>query len=169
VTGFYSQYDRLRTLEPLPDGGFAFRNYGAGRVRGVEMWGDWHPSGSLHFSAGLVQQSVRSGLTAGSKDSTGATGLATNDPARHWLLRMSKDIGDAHQLDLTLRYQASLPKPAVPAYYELDARWMWALRRDTELAVIGQNLLHSTHAEFAAAPNGSVFARSVLLKLTQRF
>jgi iron complex outermembrane receptor protein len=168
VTGFYSQYDRLRTLEPLPGGGFVLRNYGEGRVRGVEMWGRWHPSGSLHFSGGLVQQSIRTGLTAGSKDSSG-TGLATNDPARHWLLRISKDISDASQLDLTLRYQGSLAKPAVPAYYEMDARWMWALRRDTELAVIGQNLLHSTHAEFGAAPNRSVFARSVLLKLSQRF
>jgi iron complex outermembrane recepter protein len=169
VTGFYGQYDRLRTLEPLAGGGFVFRNYGEGRVQGVEMWSRWHPSDSLHLSGGLVQQSIRSGLSAGSKDLSGATGLATNDPARRWLLRVSKDISDASQLDLTLRYQGSLPKPAVPAYYEMDAHWMWALRRDTELAVIGQNLLHSTHAEFGAAPNRSVFARSVLLKLTQRF
>ncbi len=168
ITGFYSQYDRLRTLEPLAGGGVAFRNFGEGRVRGIETWGRWHPSDSLHLSAGLVQQSIRTGLTAGSRDSSGATGLATNDPRRHWMLRLSKDISDASQLDATLRYQGSLPKPAVPAYHELDVRWMWAPRRNTELSLIGQNLLHRSHAEFGAA-SGSVFERSVLLKLVQRF
>ncbi|MDB5907314.1 MAG: TonB-dependent receptor [Massilia sp.] len=168
VTAFYSQYARLRTLEPLPGGGLAFRNFGEGDTRGVELWGRWHPSDSLHLSAGLVQQSIRTGLSTGSKDSSGDTELATNDPGRHWMARASKDLSDTMQLDATLRYQGSLPKPAVPAYYEMDLRWMWRLRPDTELSVIGQNLLHSSHAEYGAAPNRSVFERSVLLKLTQR-
>jgi iron complex outermembrane receptor protein len=169
VTGFYSQYDRLRTLEPLAGGGVGFRNFGEGRVRGVEMWGRWHPSDSLHLSAGLVRQAIRSGLSAGSRDSSGATGLSTNDPGRHWLLRASKDISDTSQVDATLRYQGSLPAPAVPAYYEMDVRWMWALLPNTELALIGQNLLHGSHVEFGGAPGASVFERSVMLKLTQRF
>jgi iron complex outermembrane receptor protein len=169
VTGYYSQYDRLRTLEPLPGAGLAFANYGEGRTRGVELWGRWHPSDSMHLSAGLVQQAIRTGLSAGSKDSTGQTGLATNDPGRHWLLRLSKDISDASQFDVTLRYQGSLPNPAVPGYYEMDMRWMWAARQNTEISMIGQNLLHRSHTEFGAAPGSSEFERSVLLKLTQRF
>ncbi|MDB5934883.1 MAG: TonB-dependent receptor [Massilia sp.] len=169
VTGYYSQYDRLRTLEPLAGGGVAFRNFGEGTVRGVEMWGRWHPSDSLHLSAGLVRQKVRTGLSAGSKDSSGDSGLSTNDPDRHWLLRLSKDISDTQQFDVTLRYSGSLPKPAVPAYYEMDARWMWELRPDTELSLVGQNLLHKSHVEFGGAPGRSVFERGVLLKLTQRF
>ena len=169
ITGFYSQYDRLRTLEPLTGGGVAFRNYGEGRVRGVEMWGRWHPSDSLHLSAGLVQQKIHTGLSAGSKDSSGDTGLSTNDPDRHWLLRVSKDISDHSQVDATLRYQGSLPKPAVPAYYEMDVRWMWAVLPNTEVSLIGQNLLHKSHVEFGGPASRSVFERSVLLKLTQRF
>jgi iron complex outermembrane receptor protein len=169
VTGFYSQYDRLRTLEPLAGGGLAFRNYGEGQVRGVEMWGRWHPSDSLHLSAGLVQQSITTGLSAGSKDSSGDTGLSTNDPARHWLLRASKDISDHAQVDATLRYQGRLPKPAVPAYYEMDARWMWTVLPNTEVSLIGQNLLHESHVEFGGPAGRSVFERGVLLKLTQRF
>jgi iron complex outermembrane receptor protein len=169
VTGFYSQYNRLRTLEPLDGGGVAFRNFGEGSVRGIEMWGRWHPSDSLHISAGLVQQKVRTGVTAGSRDSSGSTGLSTNDPDRRWMLRASKDLSDAMQVDVTLRYVGSLPRPAVPAYYEMDARWMWAVRPDTEISLIGQNLLHKSHAEFGGAPNRSVFERGVMLKLTQRF
>jgi iron complex outermembrane receptor protein len=44
----------------------------------------------------------------------------------------SKDISDQSQGDVTLRYRGSLPKPAVPAYYEMDLRWMWALRPVTQ-------------------------------------
>jgi iron complex outermembrane receptor protein len=169
VTGFYSEYDRLRTLEPLAGGGLAFRNFGQGTTRGLEMWGRWHPSDSLHFSAGLVQQKIRTGLSAGSQDSSGTTGLTTNDPDRRWMLRASKDLSDTSQVDVTLRYVGSLPRPAVPAYYEMDVRWMWALRPDTEISLIGQNLLHKSHAEFGGAPGRSVFERSVMLKLSQRF
>jgi iron complex outermembrane receptor protein len=169
VTGFYSQYDRLRTLEPLVGGGLAFSNFGEGRVRGVEVWGRWHPLDSLHLSAGLVQQSIRTGLSSGSQDSSGATGLSTNDPGRHWLLRVSKDFSDTSQVDATLRYQGSLPAPAVPAYYEMDVRWMWNVLPNTELALVGQNLLHASHVEFGGAPGASVFERGLLLKLTQRF
>ncbi|MDL2357607.1 MAG: TonB-dependent receptor [Pseudomonadota bacterium] len=169
ATAFYSRYERLRTLEPLAGGGLAFRNFGEGRARGIELWGRWHPTDSLQLSGGLVQQAIDTGLSAGSQDASGTTGLSTNDPARHWLLRVAKDVSERGQFDLTLRYQASLPKPAVAAYYEMDLRWMWALRPDTELSLIGQNLLHRSHAEFGAAPGGSVFARSVLLKLVQRF
>lgn len=169
VTGFYAEYDRLRTLAPLAAGGVAFRNFGEGTVRGVEMWGRWHPSDSLHLGAGLVQQKIRTGLSAGSKDSSGITGLSTNDPDRRWLLRAAKDISDTIQPDLALRYMGSLPKPAVPAYYEMDVRWMWEPRPGTEVSLIGQNLLHRSHVEFAGPPNRSVFERGVLLKLTQRF
>ncbi|MES2759346.1 MAG: TonB-dependent receptor [Pseudomonadota bacterium] len=169
ITGYYSEYDRLRTLEPSPAGGLAFRNFGEGTVRGVEMWGRWHPSDSLHLSAGMVHQKVRTGLSTGSKDSSGSTGLSTNDPDRRWMLRASKDISDSMQVDATLRYMGSLPRPAVPAYYEMDVRWIWAARPDTEISLIGQNLLHKSHAEFGAAPGRSVFERSVMLKLSQRF
>jgi iron complex outermembrane receptor protein len=169
VTGYVSRYDRLRTLEPLPSGALAFANFGEARARGVELWGRWHPSDSLHLSAGMVQQTIHSGLSAGSRDSSGDTGLTSNDPGRRWLLRVAKDLSDVSQFDVTLRYQGSLPRPEVPAYYEMDMRWMWSLRPGTDVSVIGQNLLHRSHAEFGAAPNRSVFERGVLLKLTQRF
>lgn len=104
----------MRTLEPLAAGGVAFRNFGKGTVRNVDMWGRWHPSDSLHFSAGLKQQKVRTGLSAGSRDSSGTTGRSTNDPDRRWLLRASKDIRDAMQVHVTLHYSGSLPRPAVP-------------------------------------------------------
>ena len=59
--------------------------------------------------------------------------------------------------------------PLVPSYYEMDVQWSWRLPRDIDVSVIGQNLLHATHAEYGAAPNRSVFARTVVLKIGKRF
>jgi iron complex outermembrane receptor protein len=40
---------------------------------------------------------------------------------------------------------------------------------DFDISAIGQNLLHARHAEYGAAPNRSVFQRTVLLKIGKRF
>jgi iron complex outermembrane receptor protein len=46
---------------------------------------------------------------------------------------------------------------------------MWSPRPNLDVALVGRNLLHPSHPEFAAYPGRSVFRRSVLLKLTMRF
>jgi iron complex outermembrane receptor protein len=171
ATLFYSRYDKLRTLEPLPLPriGLEFQNLGKGTTRGLELWSRWQATSNWRLSGGLVTQGINIGLKPGSRDSNIATGLSTNDPTLHWLLRSSYDISDEHQLDLTLRYQGKLPNPAVPSYHELDLQWLWKPHPNLELALIGQNLLHSEHPEFAAAPTRSVFERTALLKATWRF
>ena len=174
ITAYYGKYDNLRTLEPIPLTALStaleqFENLGEGNERGVELWGRWQAAPNWRWNAGLVVQRVRTDLMPGSQDASGTIGLATNDPSRHWLLRSSYDVTDNNQLDLTLRYMGSLPSPYVPAYYDMDAQWMWKPRPNLEVALIGQNLLHASHPEFAAAPGRSVFQRTALLKLTLRF
>jgi iron complex outermembrane receptor protein len=174
ATAFYSQYDRLRTLEPntanLPNTGLQeFRNMGDGHVRGIEMWGRWQPVDSWRLNAGFVVQSVRTGLMEGSKDASGVSGLATNDPGRHWLLRSSHDLSAQTQFDWTLRYTGALSNPKVPAYHELDMQWMWKPTHNIDVALIGQNLLHASHPEFGGAAGRSLYERSAQLKLTWRF
>jgi iron complex outermembrane receptor protein len=174
ATAYYAKYDRLRTLEPntanVPNTGLQeFRNMGDGHVRGIEMWARLQPAERWRVHAGAVVQSVNTGLEPGSRDISARTGLATNDPNTHWLLRSSHDISARNQLDWTLRYTGKLANPKVPAYYELDMQWTWKPMHNLDVALIGQNLLHSRHVEFGAAPGRSVFARSALLKLTWRF
>lgn len=168
VTAYYSQYTRLRTLEPQSNGSSVFGNMGRGAVRGVEMWSVWQPSAGWRLHAGLVLQDVDTRLEAGSRDTSAASGLATNDPDRHWLLRSSVDLSERWMLDLNLRHSSSLPQPAVPGYSELDAQLLWKPRADIDVALQGQNLLHRSHVEFGGA-NRSVLDRTVLLKLTKRF
>ena len=54
-------------------------------------------------------------LLPGSRDATGNSGLANNDPNQFWLLRSSYDLSAGKEIDLTLRHTGSLPQPAVPS------------------------------------------------------
>ncbi|UUZ48969.1 hypothetical protein LP420_41280 [Massilia sp. B-10] len=85
------------------------------------------------------------------------------------MLRSSQDLPGSQQLDFFLRYNSGLKTPAVPAYYELDAQWLWKLRPDTELALVGQDLLHPSHGEYGAAGGRSLIERTVALRFVQRF
>lgn len=169
ATLFYSDYDRLRTLEPLAGGGAQFANFGRGNARGLETWGRWQVRGDWRLSAGLVVQDIRTSLAPGSHDSSGGTGLATNDPHHYWSLRSSHDLAGDLQADFMLRAVGGLPNPSVPGYRELDARLAWKPRADLELALAGQNLLHRAHPEFGAAGTRQTIERSVSLKLAMRF
>lgn len=169
ATLYYARYDKLRSQEPLPEMGFEFRNLGRATARGLEAWGRWQVGANWRLSGGLSAQSIRYGLQPGSRDSASGGPFAPNDPRLRWQLRSSYDVSDAQQFDVTLRYNGKLPSPAVPAYHEMDLQWLWRPRPHMELALIGQNLLHSAHPEFAAAPTRSLIERSALLKLTWRF
>jgi iron complex outermembrane receptor protein len=169
ATLFYSDYDRLRTLEPVAGQGAQFRNMGEGSAHGLETWGSWQVRENWRLSGGLVLQRIRTGLLPGSQDTSGATGLATNDPTHYWSLRSSHDLADDLQADLMLRHVGSLPAPEVPSYSELDARVAWQPRRNAELSLTGQNLLHRAHAECGAAGMRQQFERAVLVKLALRF
>jgi iron complex outermembrane receptor protein len=57
----------------------------------------------------------------------------------------------------------------VDEYAELNARFGWRVRPDWELSVIGQNLLHDDHEEFAAGTPREHFERSVYLRSIWRF
>ncbi|CAN7225907.1 TonB-dependent receptor [Pseudoduganella sp. LjRoot289] len=167
ATLFYADYDKLRTQEPLPVFGFAIRNLGKGTTRGLELWSRWQAGADWRLSGGLVAQDISFGLKPGSR--AVASALASNDPRLRWMLRSSYDLSDAHQLDLTLRYVGKLVNPAVPHYHEMDLQWLWKVSPGVDVALIGQNLLHSAHPEFGAAPNRAVYERNALLKLTWRF
>ncbi|RZA31174.1 MAG: TonB-dependent receptor, partial [Lysobacteraceae bacterium] len=129
VTLFYSDYERLRTLEPQA-GGAVFRNLGHGRARGVEAWSNWQAMRGWRLSAGAVVQDIATGVAASSADASARAGLATNDPRSYWQLRSSHELGAGVAADLLWRRVARLPQPAVPGYHELDVRIAWQARPD---------------------------------------
>jgi iron complex outermembrane receptor protein len=167
LTAFYSQYDRLRTLEPGPAGA-VFRNLAEGNTRGIELTGTWQAAQKWRLSGGLVAQRFRLRPKPGSMDSAAGSSLSNNDPGTYMMLRSSYDISSDKELDITVRRVGRLPRPEVPAYTSMDLRFGWRVNRDLELSLLGQNLLNESHAEFGAAPGRSEFERSLFLKFVWR-
>lgn len=166
ATAFFGRYDKLRTLEPNPNGtGSVFRNFAHGDTRGIEAWATWQAAQNWRLMGGGVVQRVDTAANPGSRDSTGATGLATSDPSHYWMLRSSYDLADGQELDATLRYVGALEKPAVPSYTALDLRYGWRIRKGLELSLIGRNLLDPKHGETGAAGGRGSYERAALLKL----
>ena len=141
---------------------------GLGRNHGLEMWARWQAMPRWRLDGGLLLQRVRTRVLPGSTD-VNNTGLGINDPERQFTLRSSHELADDMQLDFMFRHVGKLPRPAVPAYSELDINWQWNLTPAIDVAITGQNLLHRRHAEWGAATTASQFERTVLFSTTLRF
>jgi iron complex outermembrane recepter protein len=168
ATAHVSDYEHLRSIENIPGRGGVLRNMGLGRSRGLEMWARWQAMPRWRLDGGLLLQRVRTRVLPGSTD-VNSTGLGINDPERQVTLRSSHELNDTMQLDFMLRHVGRLPRPAVPAYSELDISWQWNLSPAIDVAVTGQNLLHRRHAEWGAATTASQFERAVVFSTTVRF
>ena len=166
TTLFFSRYDRLRTLEPNPSGpGSVFENQADGLTRGIEAWASWQAADAWRLSGGGVVQRVGTTLRPGSRDLTGTTGLFTSDPTHYWQVRSSYDIGAGQEFDVTLRHVGALPRPAVPAYTAVDARWGWRIRPGVDLSIIGHNLFDPRHAESGAPATRSEYERALAVRV----
>lgn len=166
VTAFASRYERLRTLEPNPNGpGSVFRNMAEGRTRGIELWGSYQARDDWRLSAGAVLQHVDTSALPGSRDTSAATGLATSDPSNYWQLRSSYDIGPGHTLDISVRHNGRLERPAVPAYTATDLSYVVSLRPGLELTVVGRNLFDPAHPEYGGPATRSEYRRTLYAKL----
>jgi iron complex outermembrane receptor protein len=65
------------------------------------------------------------------------------------------------------RYVSEREDTSIPAYHELDVPVTWALDRGLSLQVVGQNLLHHHHAEWARDPGPTVeIQRAAYVRLT---
>lgn len=167
ITGFYSEYDRLRTLEQeTPISPFTFQNNGEGRTHGIEMWASWNPLRKLKFTGGMVFQQVD---IDSPPDLLLGTTFDANDPSKYGMLRVSYDITPEHLLDAVIRYSGRLSNPDVPSYTTMDVRYGWKINPDLELSVIGQNLLDGEHPEFSAVTARSEFDRGIFAKLQWYF
>lgn len=71
--------------------------------------------------------------------------------ARHRLsLRSSWNLAADWQLDAWLRSVSSVEPSGIGGYTDADVRLAWQVRRDLELSVVGQNLLHARRAQYVA-------------------
>ena len=163
VSLFHNVYDKLRSIEPAPGGGVVLGNKMEGTGDGLEAWGSYQAARNWRLSAGAFFLRQRLSFRPDSGDTN--VSAAGNDPAHQWLLRSSLDLPNRTELDIGVRRVGALPNPSVPAYTAVDVRFAWRLLRELELALVGQNLFASSHAEFGDAATRSEMARGAYAKL----
>jgi iron complex outermembrane receptor protein len=124
----------------------------AGNTSGLELtttWQirqDWKLLGSYSF------------LDMAIRDSAHQLAVAVNgtSPRNQLYLRSSWDLSQNVEFDLTVRYVDNLSSIGVPRYTTMDARLAWQMNRNTNFAIIGQNLLTAHHLEFMDNVNSLV-------------
>ncbi|MDE3083994.1 MAG: TonB-dependent receptor [Verrucomicrobiota bacterium] len=168
---FYNDYDDLRSLEevnppasfPVVIGnGFRARSYGA------ELVADYRVTSTWHLRAGYDELRIHVSPKPGTTDQSSGRSEA-QDPNHQFSLRSFWDLPDHFQMDAMARYVGPIANQNVPGYSELDLRVGWQPTPAWEFSVVGQNLLHSHHAEFGSATSRSEIERSVSGKATWRF
>ena len=170
VAVFANRYDDLRSQEPpsVPGGPFVLANGLSARTSGVEIASTAILTSRWQVHASYSHLSKTLSLDPDSFDvSRGAN--EGNDPSHLFLARTSVDLPRHFETDAVVRHFSPLPQPAVEAYTELTARFGWRPSTNWDLSVIGQNLLHPHHEEFAAGTPRELFERGVFVRSAWRF
>ncbi len=155
VATFYNDYNKLRTLDPVPDPGppaavlFPFDNNMKGRTYGAELAAQWQVRTGWRLNASYTWLDMQLRLVNGSTDSASRS-AEQSSPVSKAAIWSSLDFGNRLQFDAALRYVGDIKVSGVEidGYVEADLRLGWEARPGLELSIIGQNLLDSRHAEY---------------------
>jgi len=174
LSAYCNDYTDLITEAPngeiLPSGlpRLTGQNLIHGQVYGGEITLDWQAAKNCRISAWYSRCQTALAAAPGGEAALLRTKHST--PANQAYARASLDLGRNCKADLQLRFVDHLD--FIPSYIEADVRVAWEIGDNIEIAVTGQNLIHSRHCEFRKAAYASALAsvpRSVQLKLTKRF
>lgn len=167
ATAFHHDHDRLRSVEPGPEGGRVFANGLEGHTTGIEGWARVQvlPHWRLIGGGTRLDQSLRVG--PGANELIGVRALG-NDAGHWWSIRSLLDLTSHVGLDTTVRRVGARPDPAVPAYTAVDLRLGWQASRHVNLSLVVRNLLDPGHPEWRTARGWVEQQRSVFLRLLWR-
>jgi iron complex outermembrane receptor protein len=165
VSGFYNEYDDLRSIELTPQTllPLVWGNGIRGHSYGLEAWADYRLTAWWRIKPGYSLLLQNFHFKPGASGLLG-TSQVGNDPKHRASVRSSMDIGREINLDADLRYVSPMRSPYAPSYIQLGARLGWQFTDRAELSVAGFNLLHKHHQELPAS-QASPVSRSVFLAL----
>jgi iron complex outermembrane receptor protein len=160
LTGFYNDYNDLRTIEPLLPGPVSpsiVKNKLFGETYGVELSATAQVTRQWRVQGGYTYFDAQLHREPGSRDTSTEKVDEDSSPHNQCFIRSLFNVGWNVQFDSTLRYVDVLPAhlflgtpaPKIPSYLTLDLRLAWSPRKDLEFAVVGRNLLDNRHPEFA--------------------
>jgi len=174
---FYNRYTDLRSLEfgdSFDENGVTVtplepRNDSRAKTYGFELAVDWTPSAAWQVRAGYSLLQLDIDAPAGDPVTED---YSQDTPQQQFFVQNYIRFPRNVEFDTTIRYVDTLGALDVDAYVELDARLAWRPREDLEVAIVGQNLLHGNHFEFAPTFVSHVptqIERGVYGKVTWRF
>ena len=177
ISAYYNEYRDLRStgITPVKIVPLYFQNNLEGSTWGVDMSADVHLAEwwRLHFSYNPLHEHLR--VKPGTLDINKGHN-ETADPAERWALRSSMDLPHRMELDVALRQIGSRPTnsgatvASLPGYTEMDLRLGWHVDEHLDVALVGRNLLHPSHAEYGfPGPNLVEIERSVQGTLVWHF
>jgi iron complex outermembrane receptor protein len=150
VATFYNRYHGLRSVEqdsapkPTP---LVIANGQDGESYGAEFSANYRVTDQWRLRAGYTELRIHIWPNPGSSD-TSRGSAESHTPDRQLFLQSSLTLPAQWRLDGVFRYLGGIANQQVPAYAELDARLTWQPVAALDLSVVGQNLLHKSHAEF---------------------
>jgi iron complex outermembrane recepter protein len=153
VALFYNDYDDLTEAEA--DG--TLRNLMHGSTRGAEIAVRWEPLPRFRADVSYTWLSMDLELEPGSTADPGLPARHEGLAPRHQLTaRGMLELGEALEIDATMRYVDELTAIGVPDYTQLDLALNWRPLDDWEFSLVGTNLLDSHQPEQDFAFSGGL-------------
>lgn len=163
---FYNIYEKLSSNELVGPLQVQSSNFGSGFTYGAELSVNWQPKDYLNFILNYTFLELH-------LNPAFETNVSSNSrsPNHQFAFRSYVDL--PHNFDFTssVYHVNKLSGIDVDSYLRLDTKLGWYPRKDTEVSLIGQNLLDNKHQEYA----GFLFSepvevgRSFLIKLAYKF
>lgn len=169
---FTNRYDRLRSIEagtpfldPDPPPQHLVIPLFLKNGLDAKSWGI-EGSANIQAAPGILIQASYAYLRVNFSDDS-AEG---RDPQHTAWVRAALDAGPGLTVDLMGRYVSRLKAFDVDGYIEADARVAWRpTDRNLEIALVGQNLVRESHAEFQAEASRSEIERGAYLSILWGF
>lgn len=155
VAAFYNTYTDLRSTESTPPPVGSFENKLAADSYGAELAVAWSPRAWLRVRPFYAFLDIDADPDADSTDANTPRNLEGGSPRHsaglHLGLMPRRDV----TVDAFLRHVGELERQQVPDYTEMNLRLGWRPLPSLELALVGADLLHESHAEAGSAPSNT--------------
>jgi iron complex outermembrane receptor protein len=180
---FYNDYDSLESAEPfgLP---FPAQDDGAGYIEvplhvenrlvghsiGGEFSGIWQVLPAWRIMTGYSYLDLSLTPEMESHD-TIFTGQEGQTPKNQFFVRSTSNLSPSLEFNGDLRFMSSAPTFDVDKYAEVNLNLIWHATPKIEVALVGQNLIHPDHVEFASNlvdTHRTAIERGAYLKVTLR-
>ncbi len=183
ATAYYNLYRNLRSIElnlrgvgmrMLPPRlyiPFQGQNNADAGTYGFELAVDAEPAPWWRMRAALSVFEIGLDINAKTFDPISSV-EAGNTPEKQLYMLNSFDLSRSVALNWTLRYCDRLDALDVPGYFTMDAGLDWRVSKSLQFSLVGQNLVQSSHFEFAPEYLNTVptqVDRSGYAKLTWTF